>query len=106
MTDKNDATPAQVPGYWRFINFIQSSSGILAAPRPGGVLTGIGRRGQGLPSRRAARTVAAQSSLLVASSKRSSSQPVIPPAMIFTGRPSSARRSAPRAAPLQCGPAQ
>ncbi len=36
----------------------------------------------------------------------SSSQPVMPPAMIFTGRPSFASRKAPRAAPLQCGPAQ
>ena len=43
---------------------------------------------------------------LPASSKPSSNQPVIPPVMIFTGRPSCARRSAPRAAPLQCGPAQ
>mmetsp|Transcript_7057 Transcript_7057/g.30035 ORF Transcript_7057/g.30035 Transcript_7057/m.30035 type:complete len:853 (-) Transcript_7057:974-3532(-) len=41
-----------------------------------------------------------------ASAKPSSSQPVMPPAMIFTGRPSFASRSAPRAAPLQCGPAQ
>jgi hypothetical protein len=42
----------------------------------------------------------------VASSKPSSIQPVMPPAMILTGRPSLARRRAPRAAPLQCGPAQ
>jgi hypothetical protein len=42
----------------------------------------------------------------LAKSKPSSSQPAIPPAMIFTGRPRSARRRAPRAAPLQWGPAQ
>ena len=30
----------------------------------------------------------------------------LPPAMILTGRPSSASRNAPLAAPLQCGPAQ
>ncbi len=41
-----------------------------------------------------------------AKSKPSSSQPVMPPAMILTGRPSSASRSAPLVAPLQCGPAQ
>ena len=41
-----------------------------------------------------------------ASLKPSSVQPAIPPAMIFTGRPSRASRSAPRAVPLQCGPAQ
>ncbi len=38
--------------------------------------------------------------------KPSSSQPVMPPIMSFTGRPSFARRMAPRWAPLQCGPAQ
>ncbi|QYU68504.1 tripartite tricarboxylate transporter substrate binding protein [Leptolyngbya sp. 15MV] len=38
--------------------------------------------------------------------KPSSTHPVMPPAMILTGRPSRARRKAPRAAPLQCGPAQ
>ena len=38
--------------------------------------------------------------------KPSSSQPVIPPIMIFTGRPSRASRTAARCAPLQCGPAQ
>jgi len=37
----------------------------------------------------------------VTSSKPSSSQPVTPPVMILTGRPNSARRNAPRAAPLQ-----
>lgn len=42
----------------------------------------------------------------VAKAKPSSSHPVMPPVMIFTGLPSSASRSAPRAAPLQCGPAQ
>src|SRR6266702_7294041 len=42
----------------------------------------------------------------VSSAKPSSSQPVTPPIMIFTGRPSFARRIAPRVAPLQCGPAQ
>ncbi len=49
---------------------------------------------------------AAHSAASVANSNPSSSHPVIPPAIIFTGRPSSARRSAPRAAPLQWGPAQ
>lgn len=49
---------------------------------------------------------AAHSAASVVSSNPSSSHPVIPPAMIFTGRPSSARRKAPRAAPLQWGPAQ
>lgn len=36
-----------------------------------------------------------------ARSKPSSSHPVTPPAMILTGRPNSASRNAPRAAPLQ-----
>ena len=43
---------------------------------------------------------------VLANSKPSSNQPVMPPAMTFTGRPSRASRNAPRAAPLQCGPAQ
>jgi peptidoglycan/LPS O-acetylase OafA/YrhL len=38
--------------------------------------------------------------------KPSSAQPVMPPSINFTGRPSRARRSAARSAPLQCGPAQ
>jgi hypothetical protein len=36
----------------------------------------------------------------------SSAQPVSPPIMIFTGRPSCAIFSAALSAPLQCGPAQ
>jgi hypothetical protein len=42
----------------------------------------------------------------LSSAKPSSSQPVTPPIMSLTGRPSWARRIAPRCAPLQCGPAQ
>ncbi len=38
--------------------------------------------------------------------KPSSIQPVTPPIIIFTGKPSRARRSAALLAPLQCGPAQ
>lgn len=43
---------------------------------------------------------------VLSSSKPSSNHPQTPPAMIFTGRPKRAKRKAPRAAPLQCGPAQ
>jgi hypothetical protein len=38
--------------------------------------------------------------------KPSSIQPVTPPIIIFTGKPSRARRNAALLAPLQCGPAQ
>ncbi len=38
--------------------------------------------------------------------KPSSSQPVMPPIIFFTGRPSLARRMAAFSVPLQCGPAQ
>ncbi len=41
-----------------------------------------------------------------ANSKPSSSQPVMPPIMSLTGRPSMARRTAALSAPLQWGPAQ
>lgn len=45
-------------------------------------------------------------SLPEANSKPSSAHPVIPPIMIFTGRPNCANFKAARSAPLQCGPAQ
>ena len=38
--------------------------------------------------------------------KPSSIHPVTPPIIIFTGKPSPARRNAALLAPLQCGPAQ
>ena len=38
--------------------------------------------------------------------KPSSIQPVTPPIIIFTGKPSRERRNAALLAPLQCGPAQ
>ena len=40
------------------------------------------------------------------SEKPSSSQPVTPPIIFFTGRPSFANRIAAFSVPLQCGPAQ
>ena len=61
---------------------------------------GIAILGHGLPDRKLFH------SGVTSSVKPSSIHPVIPPAMILAGSPSSARRNAPRAAPLQCGPAQ
>lgn len=42
----------------------------------------------------------------LATGKPSAAHPAMPPGMVFTRRPSRAKRSAARSAPLQCGPAQ